>query len=137
MSLFEKLKQTRMQAMRNQDTVTKNILTVLIGDVQNIELRTGLLKEEQVVALIKKYVTNAQETMALADIATAQVLSAEIAVLEQFLPKQMSPEDIEAAVIASGASNLGAAMAYLKNNFAGEYDGRVASEIVKRVLSPA
>lgn len=66
----------------------------------------------------------------------------EIAVIERFLPKQLSTEEIEAKVKeliaqvgAKGPSDLGKVMGLASKEFAGKADGKVVSEVVKKVLS--
>jgi uncharacterized protein len=123
------LKQDRIAAMKQKDEVTKGILTVLVGDIENIVLRGVQITDDQVVSLIKKYlISNDEMRKARGDTA---VLLAEKAVLEKYLPQQMSRQDILEAIVASNSTNVGQAMAYMKANYAGKYDGKVASEIAK------
>ena len=67
---------------------------------------------------------------------------AEIAVIEQFLPKQLSEEETKAAVRELAASlgagsvkDMGKVMAALKTKYAGQLDMTKASAIVKQVLA--
>jgi uncharacterized protein YqeY len=67
---------------------------------------------------------------------------AEIAVIEQFLPKQLSEEETKAAVRelaaslgASSVKDMGKVMAALKTKYAGRLDMTKASAIVKEVLA--
>jgi uncharacterized protein YqeY len=65
----------------------------------------------------------------------------EIAIIERFLPKQLSEAELEAAVAAviaeigaQGMKDMGRVMAALKERHAGQMDGAKASQIVKRSL---
>jgi uncharacterized protein len=65
----------------------------------------------------------------------------EIAIIERFLPKQLSEAELEAAVTAviaeigaQGMKDMGRVMAALKERHAGQMDGAKASQIVKRSL---
>jgi Uncharacterized conserved protein len=67
---------------------------------------------------------------------------AEVAVLEDFLPKQMSPEELEAAIKeiitqvgASSPQDMGKVMGVATKSFAGKTEGRLISETVKRLLA--
>ena len=69
---------------------------------------------------------------------------AEIAVIEQFLPKQMSEEETIAVVRAlagelnvSSVKDMGKVMGALKTKYAGQLDMTKASAIVKQVLTGA
>ena len=66
----------------------------------------------------------------------------EIAVIERFLPKQLSTEEIEAAVKnivtnvgAKGPADMGKVMGVASKELAGKADGKAVSEAVKKVLS--
>ncbi|RYZ55676.1 MAG: GatB/YqeY domain-containing protein [Sphingobacteriales bacterium] len=66
----------------------------------------------------------------------------EIAVIEQFLPKQLSQEDLDArikdiitSVGASSAADMGKVMGAASKQLAGQADGRLISETVKRMLA--
>jgi uncharacterized protein YqeY len=68
--------------------------------------------------------------------------TAEIGVIEQFLPQQLGPEEtqaaIEAAVAKTGAASvkdMGKVMAVLKSDYAGQLDMSKASALVKQRLS--
>ena len=79
---------------------------------------------------------------ALSGLEFADAEAAEVAVIEQFLPKQMSNEEIAAAIDAaaaeSGASSvkdMGKVMALMKERHAGQLDMSKASQMVKAKLS--
>jgi uncharacterized protein YqeY len=65
-------------------------------------------------------------------------LVAEIAIIEEFMPKQMTAAELEAALVEYKSSTpgavMGTAMKFLKDRFAGQYDGKSASEIAKKVF---
>jgi uncharacterized protein YqeY len=72
----------------------------------------------------------------------ADTETAEIAVIEEFLPKQLSAEEAEKAVAAiideigaSGLKDMGRTMGALKERFAGQMDFGKASAVVKARLS--
>ena len=59
----------------------------------------------------------------------------EIEILTAFMPKQMTEDELRAAIehfkAANPGANMGAIMGYLKAEFAGLYDGKMASQIAK------
>jgi uncharacterized protein YqeY len=63
----------------------------------------------------------------------------ERAIIEPYLPKQLSETELRAAirdlVTTNGASGLGSLMKVLKERFEGTYDGKMASMIAKEELS--
>lgn len=129
MTMLATIKQDRMTAMKQKDEYAKSILTVLVGDIENIALRGTQVTDENIVSLVKKYLISNEE-MRKAKGETDQ-LTAEKVVLEKYLPQQMTEQEIVEAIKASGATNVGGVMAYMKANYAGKYDGKLASEIAK------
>lgn len=72
----------------------------------------------------------------------AEVESEELAIIEEFLPKQMSEDEIKAGlqeiikqVGASGPQDMGKVMGAATKAFAGKADGKLISTIVKQLLS--
>ncbi len=99
------------------------------------------LTGEEVVAIVAKFVKNLDETLAALrdsvqprpdDVAKAEV---ERAALVAYLPAQLDEAALErvARERASAGDDMGKTMAFLKANFPGAYDGRLASAVVKRV----
>jgi len=72
----------------------------------------------------------------------AQIEQEELVILQEFLPAQLTTEELEALVAqtvaeagASSPKDMGAVMKLLTPKIAGRADGRAASETVKRLLS--
>ena len=65
-------------------------------------------------------------------------LNAEIAAVEAFLPKQLSADELSKIVsdlrAADAGLNMGGVMKLLKERYAGQYDGRTASDLVKKAF---
>ena len=102
--------------------------------------------DDEVLNLLQSLIKSRRELIVLYKQGQRQDLvdkeEAEIALIEQFLPKPLSEEETEAAVRAlassTGASSvkdMGKVMAALKSNYAGRLDMTKASAIVKRVLT--
>src|SRR5271154_1370866 len=98
------------------------------------------------LALLTKMVKPRQESLAIyqqagrADLAAQE--SAEIAIIGEFLPKQMSEAEVaaaaKAAIAATGAASIkdmGKVVAALKESFPGQMDFAKASAIVKALLT--
>ena len=76
------------------------------------------------------------------DLADAEL--AQVAVIERYLPKQMSAEELEnvlkeiiAEVGAAGPKDMGKVMGVASKRLAGKAEGRAISEAVKRLLNQA
>lgn len=150
MSLKDNLNQEIKAAMKAKNKEALRALRSLKSAVLLVETSEGrdpgpLSQEEEMKLLIKQakqrrdsitqYRDNGREDL-------AKVEEEDLEVIEGFLPKQLSPEEIEAEVQkiieASGASSMkdmGKVMGQASKAMAGRADGKVISEIVKRLLS--
>jgi uncharacterized protein YqeY len=90
--LIDQIKQRMFQAIKAGETIEKEVLRTAIGEVT----RTGEdATDERVTQVLRKLVKSNQETLlALGDAPGRAELDKEIAVLETFLPKTLSPEQI-------------------------------------------
>jgi len=104
------------------------------------------LSEEAEVRLLQKQVKQRRETADIykqqnrEDLAGKEILEADI--IEAYLPKQMTAEEIEAVlktiieqVSAKTPSDMGKVMGVASKQLAGKADGRIISETVKRLLA--
>jgi len=104
------------------------------------------ISDEAVTKVIQKLVKQRKESAEIYSRQNRPELAenelAEIAAMEPYLPKQLSEAEIEAAVQAvitrvgaSGPQDMGKVMGAATKELAGKADGRVISEIVKRMLN--
>lgn len=104
------------------------------------------IADDAVVKIIQKLVKQRKESTEIYQQQNRPELAenelAEIAGMEPYLPKQLSEAEVEAAVRgviaqvgASGPQDMGKVMGAATKQLAGQADGRVVSEIVKRLLN--
>jgi len=98
--LIDGLKDGVKDAMRKKDGVAKDVLRVALGEIQTAEARSGTaLSDEEAQKIVRKLVKSNEETLtATSDPATTEKLEREIEVLQGFLPKALSVDDIEKAL---------------------------------------
>jgi len=106
--LKEKINADYMSAFRNKNTVAKNLLSVIKGEIQTAEKNTGVenMSDEDVIKILNKTVKSLKETNA--SYPSAQTAE-ELFIVESYLPKQMSEGEISEKIkslIADGASNV-------------------------------
>lgn len=138
-TLITKIKSDQLQARKDRNALKATLLTTLIGEASIIGKNDSGREttDAEVVAVIKKFVKGIDETLKyLGDHATEQskVVQSEKDMLEVYLPKQMSAEDIK-AVFITGNSTKAFMMKHLKENFAGQYDGKVAAKVIDELLA--
>ena len=149
MGLFEQISEDIKQAMLAKDKVRLEALRGVKKEL--LEAKTakgsdGNLTEEQGVKILQKMVKQRKDS---ADIfkqqgrpELAENELAEVAVIEQYLPAQMSDEELTAAVKeiiaevgATSAKDMGKVMGVASKKLAGKVEGRLISEKVKSLLA--
>lgn len=95
--LKEKIKKDFIQAMKNRETITKNLLSVVISEIQTIEKNQNIdnLSDEEVIKILNKVVKSLKETNA--SFPSAQTAE-ELFIIESYLPKQMTEDEITVKV---------------------------------------
>jgi len=132
-------------AMKARDMDKVYVLRSLVAAVKNakIEKRIDTLPEAEIVALVRKEASKRTEAAEFARKADRAELAAqnekEKVFLEAYLPQQMTPEALEALVrqISAdlGTTQIGPIMARLREQHTGQYDGKLASELVRKLAS--
>jgi len=144
--LIEKIRQDMITARKLRNSIKKSLLVTLYAETLRVgkDKRNGDTTDEEVIATVKKFKANAEETIALLEAKNqdSSVQQQEVAILDRYLPAQMSREDLTVAaksiaesLAEKGPKAMGAVMAELKKQYAGRYDGKMASDVVKTVLA--
>jgi uncharacterized protein YqeY len=131
------------ESMKAKDSLKLNTVRSLIAALQYEEMQKGReMKAEEVVALLKNEIKKRKESLEFAEKASRpeeiESLTRESQIIESYLPKQMSSDEMLAALnqfkSENPAANMGLAMKFLKDNFAGLYDGKTASDLSKQIF---
>ena len=137
-TLYNKLISDLKAARFQRDDMKRNVLTTLIGELDTNAKRTGkAVTDEQAVATVKKFVENAKFTMSKLspDVELYKAYEQEAILLRSYLPLQMSEAELSGAILAfigEGFTTMGEVMSQLKYKYAGLYDGKMASALVKK-----
>ncbi|MBM3144186.1 MAG: GatB/YqeY domain-containing protein [Chloroflexi bacterium] len=146
MSTKEKLTQSLKEAMKAKDVLRKRVARMALASIKNAEVeKRGELDEPGLLAILQKEVKARHETIEGARQAKRDDLiaeaEAEIAVLEEYLPKALSPEELKAIVqetiAETGAASLneiGKVMGALMPKIRGRADGKEANQIARELL---
>jgi uncharacterized protein len=144
MSLLQQIKSAQLQARKDRATITANVLTTLIGEAEAIGKNAGNREttDSEVVAIAKKFIKNIDETISLIKDPTAHGdLLLERMAVEQFLPKQLTADDLKFVLVeltnelnAHTLREMGKVMKVLKERYDGQYDGATASTLIKQLL---
>ena len=147
MSLRERITDDMTAAMKAKDAARLSTLRMVKAAMMNREIeRGGQLPDEELTKLLQSLVKQRRDSVEQYEKAGRAELAekerAEIAVIEEYLPRAASPEEIEGAVAeaiaetgASSMKEMGAVMKAAQARLAGRNaDGRAVSEAVRRKL---
>jgi uncharacterized protein YqeY len=145
-ALRGKLSDDLHQALRSGDTVRRDTLRLLIAAVNNAEIaKQAAVTDADILGVVSKEVKRHQESIDAfkkgnrADLVAKE--EAEMAVLQGYLPEQMTRDEIIAvarAVIAeveaAGMGDKGKVMQQLMPKLKGKADGKLINEVVTELL---
>lgn len=143
--LLLRLQTDQAAARRAREKDRVMLLGMVISELKNreIELRRDAT-DEDIVEVIRKGIKKRRESVELyrkaGRIDLADKEQTEVGSLEGYLPAQIDPELIRAAVraaMATGATNAGAVMGKVMPQFKGKADGGTISTIVREELARA
>ncbi len=149
MSLEQKIMTELKAAMLAKDEAALRSLRAVKAAIllaKTSEGAAGELKEDDEIKLLQKLVKQRKDSLEIfqqqnrADLAKKE--QEEIAVIEKFLPKQLSAEEIKAELAtiiattgASSPADLGKVMGVATRQLAGKADGKTISALVKELLN--
>ncbi len=149
MSLQEKVMEAMKAAMKSKDTQSLEALRSVKSALLLAQTETGSkidLTEEEEIKLLQKQVKQRKDSAAIyteqnrADLAEPELIQAKV--IEQFLPKQLSAEEVSSIVDeiiaetgASSMADMGKVMGLVSARLAGKADGKTISTAVKSRLS--
>lgn len=140
------LKTALKTAMKEKDTLTRDVVRSINAAIKQVEIdKQKDLNAEDVVDILMKEAKKRRDTIAeLESAGRAEMLAdeqAELEVLERFLPKQMTREEIEAVVDeiiaetgATSPKEMGKVMGALMPRVKGKADGKLVNDVVREKL---
>jgi len=146
-ALKDKIQESLWAATKRQEKVYVAILRLLLADIKNIEIAEHKpVDDTKVAEIINKQIRRHRESIEAfkqgnrSDLVSQE--EAELKILMEFLPKQMSHDEIVAAahqaieiVGAKSPNDKGKVMSQLMPQLKGKADGREASDIVSQLLA--
>ena len=134
MSLKETINADFMKAFKAKNMELKSFLGTLKGEIQTAEKNSMVdnLSDEDVIKILNKFAKNCKENIRLANDEKSKV---ELEIVEAYLPKQLSAEEIQSKIdslVASGVKNIGMIMKEFSTLPA---DKKLVSELVKKALA--
>lgn len=130
MSILDTLKADLLQARKDRKPVVVTTLSTLVGELQaNAKLVDGVkvVTDDAACAVIKKTIKGLDEMIGYNPTETSYVFEKEL--LEKYLPKMLTYEELLDIFIKMGKPSTKDFMSYLKVAYPNQYDGKVAASI--------
>ena len=146
MSLKERLADELKNAMKNKDQLRKNVITMIRADIKQIEVDKRVeLTDEEVIEIISKQAKQRRDSIEEFKKGGREDLveqaAQEVDVLMEYLPEQLSEEEIETIIKeviadtgATSMKDMGKIMATAMPKLKGRTDGKVVNQIVRKIL---
>ena len=152
MSLKEQLQQDLKEALRAGDKTRKRVIRLALAEITNAEIKQGMesgetqLNDNDILAVLQKQAKQREEAIEeLERVDRPDLLAGEreeLALLEEYLPEQLSRDKIveEARQVieevnAAGMKDMGPVMGRLMSELRGRADGHVVNEVVRELLT--
>lgn len=149
--LREEIKNAMKEAMKAKDSIALSTTRMILSAIKNKDVEVRVKDKEEaddadILSILQNMIKQRKDSAKMylegGREELAQKENDEISVIERFLPKQMSEEEIEAAVSevvastgASSMKDMGKVMGALRDKYAGQMDFGIASVKIKAQLS--
>ena len=132
---------------KEEGKLALNTIRMVRAHIRQAEIDNGHadFNDDQVLAVLRKEVKQRKETLSEIESSGREDLveqtKAEIDVLEKYLPAEMTPEAVEAAVkeivdaMDPGQKNMGSVMKAVMAKLKGQADGKLINQIVRKLLA--
>ena len=132
---------------KEEGKLALNTIRMARAHIRQAEIDNGHadFNDDQVLAVLRKEVKQRRETLSEIESSGREDLveqtKAEIDVLEKYLPAEMTPEAVEAAVkeivdaMDPGQKNMGSVMKAVMAKLKGQADGKLINQIVRKLLA--
>jgi len=147
MELLDQLESDLAEAMKLRDEVRTTTLRLLKSAMKNYQIELGHdLTMQESLSVLQKEAKKHQDSIAQYQNANRQDLAqeeqAELEIIKQYLPEQMSREELEKVVDsaiaesgASGPADMGKVIGLVRQKTEGKADGAMIAEVAKAKLT--
>ena len=137
--IFEDLQKANIETMKNHDKVAHEIVSLVFGKCKNEAIDKGYadrkLPDNETLRIIQKTIKELEEEKLAFEKAEraekVEVLKAQMELLNKYLPKQLSEDEIRAIIASLEDKKIPSVMKYFKANYQGQVDNSLVSKIAK------
>ena len=137
--IFEDLQKANIETMKNHDKVAHEIVSLVFGKCKNEAIDKGYpdrkLPDNETLRIIQKTIKELEEEKLAFEKAErrekVEVLKAQMELLNKYLPKQLSEDEIRAIIASLEDKKIPSVMKHFKANYQGQVDNSLVSKIAK------
>ena len=141
--LKEKLLEDLKESMKEKNLIRKNTVQMIRAAILQVEKDKAIeLNDDQIIDIIAKEAKKRKDAQADFEKSGREDLinqnKEELSILTEYLPKQLSAEEVEEIVAETGATSIkemGMVMKSAKEKIGASADGKMISEAVKKILA--
>lgn len=145
-TLLTQLRKDNMVAMKEKDTIRKGVLSLLISAIALAEKEQGeVLSETQELTYVQKELKQTKEALEETPSDRTDLIEEtkkKIEILESYLPKQLSEEEVKKAIedflakenLEPIKKNMGAIMKGIMALYQGQTDGKTVNRVLSELL---
>lgn len=145
--LLLQLRKENMQAMKDKDTLKKGVLSLVISSIALAEKEKGVtLSEADELVYVQKELKQTKDALASTPSSRQDLIdecNRKIAILESYLPKQLSADEIKDAIelifsekgLERSKKSQGVIMKEMMAKFKGQVDGKLVSKVLGEILN--
>lgn len=137
--IIEQINKANIEALKNKDTTAKTILSIVKNKFMLAQIEKRSKNEEltdtdciQILQkTIKELSEEAENYVKANNNVEAENIEAQKKVIEAFLPKMMSEEEVRTVINSLEDKSIPSVMRHFKANFAGKVDMKLVSDVLK------
>lgn len=137
--IFEDLQKANIETMKNHDKVALEIVSLVFGKCKNEAIDKGYpdrkLPDPEALRIIQKTIKELEEEKLAFEKAEraekVEILKAQMELLNKYLPKQLSEDEIRAIIASLEDKKIPSVMKHFKANYQGQVDNSLVSKIAK------
>lgn len=139
--LYDDIKKANVQAMKEKDSVARSFYSVLLNKImlENIKKREKgeEVKDEDIFIILQKTIKELEEEklnyQKVNNIEEVSNISRQIEIAKNYLPKQLSKDEIKEIILSLSDRSVPAVMKHFKANYNGQCDMREVGQILKEI----
>jgi len=137
MSLLQRIKSDQLTSRKAKDKFKSSLLTTLLSECAQPGLNDGRREstDAEVIAVVKKFIKNMKLSL---DVKYTEAIHSEMCIVNEYLPVQLSKDDmvdiVEGYLKANPLAKMGEIMRRFKIGHDGQYDGGMLSSVVRALV---